>query len=185
FPRQLKSHLCGDVSAEDVGKCVTLRGFLQYQRMGIFCILRDSSGLVQVVVNTDTLSARLKGTPYESYIQVTGKVVLRPEEQKNETMRSGEVEVVAEDLLVVNEARRDLPFLIRSQNKPTESLGLKHRYLDLRQTHLQQNLRFRSKLGKKMRDLLQDEKGFLEVITPSLSVNTPGGSQEFVVPSRF
>uniref|UniRef100_A0A0N7ZCW7 Aminoacyl-transfer RNA synthetases class-II family profile domain-containing protein n=1 Tax=Scylla olivacea TaxID=85551 RepID=A0A0N7ZCW7_SCYOL len=99
-------------------------------------------------------------------------------------MSSGEVEVIAATYQVINQARSDLPFLIRDHNKPKEPLRLKFRYLDLRHNELQANLRLKSQVAKKMRDFLQDKEGFIEITTPTLSINTPGGAQEFVVPSR-
>ncbi|KAG7175631.1 Aspartate--tRNA ligase-like [Homarus americanus] len=150
----LKSHTCGELRVHHVGQEVTLRGYLQFQRMGKFAVLRDAFGKTQVLI-------------------------------KDEEMATGKIEVLAHSYQVLSRARHDLPFLIRDFNKPKEQLRLKYRYLDLRHAELQKNLRLKSQVAKKMRDYLQDKEAFVELTTPTLSVNTPGGAQEFVVPSRL
>ncbi|XP_050686793.1 aspartate--tRNA ligase, mitochondrial-like [Eriocheir sinensis] len=182
----LKSHTCGDLCPHHEGQKVTLRGHLQYQRLGKFAILRDAFGKTQVLIQDEDkdLQKKLTETTYESYVEVTGTVHPRPPNQINENMASGKVEVVADSYQVLSQARQDLPFLIRDHNKPKEQLRLKYRYLDLRHSELQANLRLKSQVSKKMRDYLQDKEGFVEITTPTLSINTPGGAQEFVVPSR-
>ncbi|KAB7503763.1 Aspartate--tRNA ligase, mitochondrial [Armadillidium nasatum] len=181
----IKNSTCGELSLVDVGTQVKLRGFLQYQRHGMFCVLRDAFGITQVIVNNDELTAKLDKITFESYVEVIGEVLERPEGQTNTAMKTGEIEVLAQELNVVNKARKDIPFLIRNHNMPSESLALKYRYLDLRHPHLQDNLRFRSKVGKQIRDYLQDVENFTEITTPTLSINTPGGAHEFVVPTQF
>ncbi|XP_068212091.1 aspartate--tRNA ligase, mitochondrial-like [Palaemon carinicauda] len=182
----LKSHTCGELTSHNVGETVTLRGFLQYQRMGKFAVLRDSAGLTQILLRDENseMSKLLNHTPFESYVEVKGVVQQRPEDQYNKDMPTGEIEVLADNYKILSEVQRDLPFIIRSYNKPKENLRLRYRYLDLRHEELQRNLKLRSMVGKKMRDYLQDIEDFVEIVTPTLSVNTPGGAQEFVVPSR-
>ncbi|XP_045582892.2 aspartate--tRNA ligase, mitochondrial isoform X1 [Procambarus clarkii] len=182
----LKTHTCGELQADNTHQEVILRGHLQYQRMGKFAVLRDAFGNTQVIINEkDTkLMELLSNTTYESYVEVKGIVRRRPKGQENKDMVTGEIEVEASSFEVLSRARQDLPFLIRDFNKANEQLRLKYRYLDLRHSELQRNLRLRSTMAKKMRDYLQDRSGFVEITTPTLSVNTPGGAQEFVVPSR-
>ncbi|XP_071531137.1 aspartate--tRNA ligase, mitochondrial isoform X2 [Panulirus ornatus] len=181
-----KSHTCGELRAQHVGLKVTLRGYLQYQRMGKFAVLRDAFGKTQVLIKEEdtNLMSLLSDTTFESYVEVKGTVCRRPEDQHNKDMATGEIEVLADSYRVLGQARQDLPFLIRDTNKPKEQLRLKYRYLDLRHAELQRNLRLKSQVAKKMRDFLQDKEEFIEITTPTLSVNTPGGAQEFVVPTR-
>lgn len=182
----LKTHTCGELRASHEGQQVILRGYLQYQRMGKFAIIRDAFGKTQVITQEEDtdLQKEIVNTNFESYVEVTGTVRLRPVHQINKNMSSGEVEVLAATYQVLNQAHSALPFLIRDYNKPKEPLRLKFRYLDLRHSELQANLRLKSQVAKKMRDFLQDKEGFIEITTPTLSINTPGGAQEFVVPSR-
>ncbi|XP_042868892.1 aspartate--tRNA ligase, mitochondrial-like [Penaeus japonicus] len=183
----LKTHTCGELCIDNVGEEVTLRGFLQYQRMGKFAVLRDYTGKTQILVRDEDVRfiELLNNTTFESYIEVKGRVCSRPEDQFNKNMPTGEIEIVADDVKVLSAARQNLPYLIRDYNKPKENLRLKYRYLDLRHAEMQNNLRLRSKVAKKMRDYLQDKENFVEITTPTLSVNTPGGAQEFIVPTRL
>ncbi|XP_045104942.1 aspartate--tRNA ligase, mitochondrial-like isoform X6 [Portunus trituberculatus] len=182
----VKTHTCGELRDSHEGQQVILRGYLQYQRMGKFAIIRDAFGKTQVIIREEDihLQKEIINTNFESYVEVTGVVHLRPVYQINKSMSTGEVEVLATTYQVLNQARSDLPFLIRDYSKPKEPLRLKFRYLDLRHSELQANLRLKSQVAKKMRDFLQDKEGFVEITTPTLSINTPGGAQEFVVPSR-
>ncbi|XP_066970296.1 aspartate--tRNA ligase, mitochondrial isoform X6 [Macrobrachium rosenbergii] len=172
----LKTHTCGELTAHNVGETVTLRGFLQYQRMGKFAVLRDSAGQTQIILREENteMSKLLNQTPFESYVEVKGVVQQRPEDQYNKNMLTGEIEILAHRYEVLSKVQRDLPFIIRSYNKPKENLRLQYRYLDLRHEELQRNLKLRSMVGKKMRDYLQDVEDFVEITTPTLSVNTPG-----------
>ncbi|KAK7076523.1 aspartyl-tRNA synthetase 2, mitochondrial [Halocaridina rubra] len=182
----LKTHSCGELTSSHAGQSVVLRGFLQYQRMGRFAVLRDIMGKTQVLIREEDkeLSVALEDTPFESYVEIRGVVHQRPEEQYNKDMTTGEIEVIADSYKVLSRVQRSLPFLIRNYNKPKENLRLQYRYLDLRHEELQRTLKLRSRVAKKMRDYLQDVEDFVEIATPTLSVNTPGGAQEFVVPSR-
>ncbi|KAK3851377.1 hypothetical protein Pcinc_041970 [Petrolisthes cinctipes] len=177
---------CGELRGHNAGMEVVLRGHLQYQRLGKFATLRDSLGSVQILIRDQDVELQklLNETTFESFVEVKGLVHARPQGLENKEMATGEVEVIAEEYKVISPARKDLPFIIRDFNQPREQLRLKHRYLDLRHPRMQHNLRLRSQVAKKMRDFLQDQEGFVEITTPTLSVNTPGGAQEFVVPSR-
>ncbi|XP_012540759.2 aspartate--tRNA ligase, mitochondrial isoform X2 [Monomorium pharaonis] len=121
---------------------------------------------------------------YESVLNIVGKVVPRPENQQNKKMKTGDIEVYVESLEVLNVASQNLPIFIREYNKAKESQQMKYRYLSLRFSEVQRNLRLRSSLIMKMREFLINECSFVDVETPTLFKSTPGGAQEFVVPTR-
>lgn len=183
----LRSHTCGELRSHHVGERVTLCGWVQYLRQDLFVILRDFSGLTQVLIpqeeSASSLKAALCSLTVESVIQVTGTVRPRPEGQGNEEMPTGQVEVLAESVEVFNLCRK-LPFEIKDFVKKSELLRMQYRYLDLRSPHMQKSLRLRSELVMKMREYLCNVHGFVDVETPTLFKRTPGGAKEFVVPSR-
>ncbi|XP_071762374.1 aspartate--tRNA ligase, mitochondrial [Centroberyx gerrardi] len=182
-----RSHTCGDLRLEHEGEKVTLCGWVQYLRQDLFVILRDFGGLTQVLIPQDESEHSLKATlcdlTAESVIRVTGTVRQRPEGQENKEMPTGEIEVRAESVEVFNACRK-LPFEIKDFVKKSESLRMQYRYLDLRSSQMQHNLRLRSQLVMKMREHLCNTHGFVDVETPTLFKRTPGGAKEFVVPSR-
>ncbi|XP_060787225.1 aspartate--tRNA ligase, mitochondrial isoform X2 [Neoarius graeffei] len=182
----IRSHTCGELGSSHAGQEVTLCGWVQYLRQDLFVILRDFSGLVQVLIPQDEFQRELKdafcGLSVESVIKVKGRVRLRPEGQKNTNMSTGEIEVCAESLEVLNTCRK-LPFEIKDFVKKSEALRMQHRYLDLRSSQMQYNLRLRSHMVMKMREYLCNVHGFVDVETPTLFKRTPGGAREFVVPS--
>lgn len=182
-----RSHTCGELRSDHVGKKVTLCGWVQYIRQDLFVILRDFSGLTQILIPQDESASSLKATlcnlTAESVIKVTGTVRSRPAGQENEEMPTGEIEVVAENVEVFNLCQK-LPFEIKDFVKKSESLRMQYRYLDLRSSQMQKNLRLRSQLVMKMREYLCNVHGFVDVETPTLFKRTPGGAKEFVVPSR-
>ncbi|KAL2097846.1 hypothetical protein ACEWY4_007053 [Coilia grayii] len=180
----LRSHSCGELCPTHVGQEVTLYGWVQYVRQDLFVIMRDFSGLVQILIPQDgALRETLFGLPLESVIMVRGKVQLRPKGQENKTMSTGEIEVSADRLEVLNKSRK-LPFEMKDFVKKSEALRMQYRYLDLRSLQMQYNLRLRSRLVMKMREYLCNLHGFVDVETPTLFKRTPGGAKEFVVPSR-
>uniref|UniRef100_A0A8C8EK01 Aminoacyl-transfer RNA synthetases class-II family profile domain-containing protein n=1 Tax=Oncorhynchus tshawytscha TaxID=74940 RepID=A0A8C8EK01_ONCTS len=168
----------------DVGEEVTLCGWVQYLRQDLFVIMRDFSGLAQILIPQDEvrLFNTLCDLPPESVIRVKGTVRLRPDGQENK-MPTGEIEVLAESVEILNVCRK-LPFEIKDFVKKSESLRMQYRYLDLRSSQMQYNLRLRSQLVMKMREYLCNVHGFVDVETPTLFKRTPGGAKEFVVPSR-
>ncbi|KAJ8390406.1 hypothetical protein AAFF_G00108000 [Aldrovandia affinis] len=182
-----RSHTCAELRSKHVGEDVTLCGWIQYQRHDLFVILRDFSGLTQLLIPQDEslvhLKNTLRGLPLESVIKVTGKVKRRPPGQENQEMPTGEIEVCVESLEVLNICRK-LPFEIKDFTKKSETLRMQYRYLDLRSPQLQANLRLRSQLVMKMREYLCNIHGFVDVETPTLFKRTPGGAKEFLVPSR-
>uniref|UniRef100_A0AAQ5ZX44 Aminoacyl-transfer RNA synthetases class-II family profile domain-containing protein n=1 Tax=Amphiprion ocellaris TaxID=80972 RepID=A0AAQ5ZX44_AMPOC len=182
-----RSHTCGELRSDHVGEKVTLCGWVQYLRQDLFVILRDFSGLTQVLIPQEESASNLKAVlcdlTVESVVKVTGTVRRRPAGQENKTMPTGEIEVLAADVQVFNVCQK-LPFEIKDFVKKSESLRMQYRYLDLRSSQMQKNLRLRSQLVMKMREYLCNVHGFVDVETPTLFKRTPGGAKEFVVPSR-
>uniref|UniRef100_A0A672MZ17 Aspartyl-tRNA synthetase 2, mitochondrial n=1 Tax=Sinocyclocheilus grahami TaxID=75366 RepID=A0A672MZ17_SINGR len=177
----LRSHTCGELCWSHVDEEVTLCGWVQYLRQDLFVILRDFSGLVQILIPQDEVNAFL-GLTVESVIMVKGRVRRRPEGQENKKMSTGEIEVCAESMEVLNTCRK-LPFEIKEFVKKSEVLRMQYRYLDLRSPRMQYNLRLRSQMVMKMREFLCNLHGFVDVETPTLFKRTPGGAKEFVVPT--
>ncbi|XP_041848529.1 aspartate--tRNA ligase, mitochondrial [Melanotaenia boesemani] len=182
-----RSHTCGELRSDHVGEKVTLCGWVQYIRHELFVIVRDFSGLTQVLIPQEESANHLKqvlcDVKVESVIKVTGTVRKRPAGQENKKMPTGEIEVLAEDVDVFNVCQK-LPFEMKEFVKKSESLRMQYRYLDLRSSQMQRNLRLRSQLVMKMREYLCNVHGFVDVETPTLFKRTPGGAKEFVVPSR-
>jgi aspartyl-tRNA synthetase len=187
-----RTHSCGSLRASDVGLMVTLMGWVARRRdFGplTFIDLRDREGITQVVVgeeNAPQAHAKTKTARGEYVIAVTGEVVLREEGQRNPKIATGEVEVRAREVLVLNDART-LPFqleTVTSDALASEDLRLKYRYLDLRRPQLQKNLRLRHRVLAEIRRYM-DEQGFTEIETPILIKSTPEGARDYIVPSRI
>ncbi|XP_017086699.1 LOW QUALITY PROTEIN: aspartate--tRNA ligase, mitochondrial [Drosophila eugracilis] len=182
-----RTHNCGELSSNDINEKVTICGWLEFQRMNKFFILRDAYGQTQVLLSPKTRGLEEyaeAGVPIESIVRVEGTVIPRPAATINPKMQTGHVEVEADLVVVLNPAKKNLPFEIRKFNRAGERLRLTHRYLDLRFNDMQHNLRLRSAVIMKMREYLINYLGFVEVETPTLFRRTPGGAQEFVVPTR-
>jgi aspartyl-tRNA synthetase len=187
-----RTHSCGALRTADVGKTVTLMGWVARRRdFGplTFVDLRDRDGITQVVFNEETAReahAKAKEVRGEYVIAVTGEVVLRAESQRNPKIPTGDVEVGAREILILNDARTT-PFQIEptsSDQLASEDLRLKYRYLDLRRPQLQANLRLRHKVVAEIRSYM-DQQGFTEIETPILIKSTPEGARDYVVPSRI
>ncbi len=183
-----RTHHCHQLRKTDEGLTVTLAGWVNTVRdQGgvIFVDLRDREGVTQVVFRTEesgsatTMSHKLR---HEDVVQVTGKVSARLPGTENAKLATGEIEVIASDLKVLNKA--DVPPFPLDDPKVNEDLRLEYRYLDLRTAHMQRNLKLRHRIVKATRDYL-DEQGFLEIETPILSNPTPEGARDFLVPSRL
>ncbi|KAL0125095.1 hypothetical protein PUN28_004324 [Cardiocondyla obscurior] len=159
---------------------------MEFQRMKKFIILRDSYGSTQLLIPEERkdLVEIIQNLSYESILSVIGKVMKRPEGQQNTKIKTGDVEVHVESLEILNVASQNPPILIREYNKAKESQQMKYRYLSLRYPEVQRNLRLRSSLIMKMREFLIHECSFVDVETPTLFKSTPGGAQEFIVPTR-
>ncbi|PNF25955.1 Aspartate--tRNA ligase, mitochondrial [Cryptotermes secundus] len=182
-----RTHTCGELRDYHIGQEVRLCGWIEYQRMAKFVTLRDAYGSTQLVVPDDRkdIVQQLDNIPFESVVATSGLVCRRPPAQENLNMPTGSVEVVLKEFNVINPAKKQLPFVIRDFHKAKEPLRLKYRYLDLRFPEMQHNLRLRSKVLMSMREYLCNHCDFVEVETPTLFRRTPGGAQEFVVPSRL
>ena len=187
-----RTHSCGGLRKEDVGKTVTLMGWVARRRdFGVltFIDLRDRAGITQVVFNADDAPdahAKAKDLRGEYVIAVVGEVLLRDESQRNQKIATGEVEVRARELYVLNDSRT-LPFqleTVTSDALASEDLRLKYRFLDLRRPQLQANLRLRHRLLAEIRSYM-DEQGFTEIETPVLIKSTPEGARDYIVPSRI
>lgn len=184
----LKTHNCGELRAEHAGQTVTLAGWVNRRRdMGgvIFIDLRDRDGKTQVVIDSGRTAdgfAKAEQIRSEYVVQVTGVVGKRPLGQENPNLETGDIEILAENVTVLNPAKTP-PFMIDRDENVEESLRLKYRYLDLRRERLQRNLIIRHKAIKFIRDFL-DKRGFLEIETPILFKSTPEGARDYLVPSR-
>lgn len=177
----MRREQCGELREKDVGREVTLAGWVQAVRdFGslTFVDLRDSSGIVQLVFRGD---ARARELGREDVIRVTGQVVRR--ESPNPALPTGTVEVLVKELEVLAKAK-PLPFLPDEEVKAAEETRLRYRFLDLRRPRMQRNLRLRHKVCLAIRKYL-DAQGFIEVETPMLTRSTPEGARDFLVPSRL
>ncbi len=184
-----RTHRCGELSAADIGKTVTIMGWVQKNRNKgglVFTDVRDRSGIIQVVCEegkTDPAliekAARLRS---EYVVAVVGTVEKRSG-AVNENLKTGEIEVIPEELRILSESETP-PFPIEENSKTKEEIRLKYRYLDLRRPDLQKNLLMRSQVATLTRQFLAEE-GFLEIETPVLIGSTPEGARDYLVPSRI
>ncbi|WP_339194981.1 aspartate--tRNA ligase [Solibacillus sp. FSL R5-0449] len=182
-----RTHACGLVTAAEAGQEVVLKGWVQKRRdLGglIFVDMRDREGIVQVVFGDQAKEALELANKIRSefVIEVKGKVVLRDAAQINKNMKTGEIEVAASELTIINEAKNP-PFAIDNNVEVSEELRLKYRYLDLRRPVMYDTFKMRSDVTRTIRNFLQNE-GFLEVETPILTKSTPEGARDYLVPSR-
>src|SRR3954468_14091874 len=187
-----RTHSCGALRQEDVGKTVTLMGWVSRRRdFGplTFVDLRDRDGITQVVFNEETAPrahAKAKDVRGEYVIAVTGEVVLRAEGQRNPKITRGDGEVGAREILVLNDAPTP-PFQIEPTAPDalaSEDVRLKYRYLDLRRPQLQGNIHLRHRVVAEIRRYM-DEQSFTEIETPILIKSTPEGARDYIVPSRI
>ena len=184
-----RNRSCGELTAVDAGKTVVLAGWVHRFRDhgGVYFIdLRDRSGLVQIVINPENspeFAKLVSDVRVEWVLQVTGGIRLRPAESVNPNLPTGEIEVSASEITVLNTCK-PLPFAINKEENTDESIRLKYRYLDLRRERMQSNLRLRHRSIKFIRDYL-DEHGFYEIETPILFKTTPEGARDYLVPSRI
>jgi aspartyl-tRNA synthetase len=184
-----KTHTCGELRAAHLGQTVVLAGWVNRQRKhgGItFLDLRDRFGLTQVVtdpVAQPEATQTLESARAEWVLQVKGTVRLRPEGLANPNMPTGEIEVLAQEVKVLNPAKTTPLLISKEEENEDENFRLKYRYLDLRRERMRHNLELRHQVVKFIRDYL-DVRGFLEVETPILFKTTPEGARDYLVPSR-
>src|ERR1700720_4653598 len=180
--------MCGTLRASDAGKKAILMGWVNRRRdLGnlIFVDVRDRSGVTQVVFSEEantTLHERAELLRNEFVIAVIGTVKLRDPNTINKNIPTGEVELVADELRILNEAKQP-PFLPGDTALTNEELRLKYRYIDLRRDAMQQNIELRHKVAIAIRDYLS-AKGFFEIETPFMTRSTPEGARDYLVPSR-
>lgn len=186
----MKTHTCGELREKDAGTLVSLAGWVNRRRdQGglIFIDLRDRWGITQVVVD-------LEGAPEaheiadsvrsEYVIKVTGKVRIRPEGTANTDLDTGDIDIVADSIEILNKAKTPPFYINKDEGSLDESLRMRHRYLDLRREKMQHNMILRHKTVKFIRDYL-DAQSFVEIETPILFKTTPEGARDFLVPSRL
>ncbi|MEK7724868.1 MAG: aspartate--tRNA ligase [Acidobacteriota bacterium] len=187
-----RTHTCGELRETHVGKQVVLMGWVARKRehpAKTFVDLRDRDGITQIYFGEDISSevyAKAKNLKGEYVIAVKGEVVARDEAAKNHKIPTGEIEIKAKELLILNDAKTT-PFELEkvgSQNLASEDLRLKYRYLDLRRPQLSHNIRMRAKAVKEIRNYM-DNLDFTEIETPILLKSTPEGARDFIVPSRI
>lgn len=184
----MRSHYCGQVTADLLGKEVKLAGWVHRRRDHggvIFIDLRDREGIVQVVVAPEQKEAfeAAGSLRSEFVVQVEGTVRKRPEGTLNKNLRTGEIEVAATKLTILNRSEA-LPFPIDDEHHDVgEEARLRYRYLDIRRPEMLERLKFRAKIARYLREYL-DEQGFIDVETPFLTRATPEGARDYLVPSR-
>ena len=184
-----RTHYCGELRASQAGQSVFLAGWVDRRRdLGnlIFLDLRDHTGVIQVVCSREVSAAahdRAEEVRGEYVLGVEGAVVLRSPERVNAQLPTGEVEVTARTLLVLNEAKTP-PFPIADEAKTAEETRLRYRYLDLRCGHMQRKLRLRHRANQVVRQHMS-EHGFVEIETPFMTRSTPEGARDYLVPSRL
>ena len=182
-----RTNMCGELNKEHIGKEVVLMGWVQKRRsLGglIFADLRDITGLIQIVFDTDVnKEAFEKAETLRSEFVIAIKGTVYERKSKNPDMATGDIEVYAQELKILDTADTP-PIYIKDNDDVSEQMRLKYRYLDLRKPYMQNNLLLRSKTSKVIRDFLY-ENGFNEIETPFLAKPTPEGARDYLVPSRI
>lgn len=182
----MRTHYCGDLNKTHIGETVTLCGWAHRRRDHggvIFIDLRDREGIAQIVVNPDTKETfnAAESIRNEFVLKVVCKVIARPDGTVNLNMPTGEVEMVASTIEILNPSLTP-PFML-DDDSISEMTRLEYRFMDLRRPMMQNNLRLRYRVAKVLRDFL-DENGFMEIETPMLTRSTPEGARDYLVPSR-
>ncbi|MEO1593181.1 MAG: aspartate--tRNA ligase [Cyanobacteria bacterium J06632_22] len=188
----MRSFYCGDLRADAVGKTVTLYGWVDRRRDHggvIFLDLRDRTGIVQIVSDPERTPESYpvaEKVRNEYVVKIEGRVSQRREGATNPKLPTGEIEIYADTIELLNAVRRQMPFQVSTtEEEPVrEELRLKYRYLDLRRERMARNLQLRHSITKAMRRFLEDEENFMEVETPILTKATPEGARDYILPSR-
>ncbi len=178
-----RTHKCGVLSEKEIGKEVKVAGFIENIRDHggvIFVDVRDDSGVIQVVSNDDSI---FEGITRESSVSISGVIRKRDEDDYNERITTGTIELLVDNIDILGKAKNVLPFEVMTSHEVAEDVRLKYRYLDLRNPKVKDNIIFRSKVIDFLRKLMKKE-GFLEVQTPILTASSPEGARDFIVPSR-
>ncbi len=182
-----RSHHCGELNLKNQGEKVLLSGWINKKRDHgglLFIDLRDEKGLTQCVINSNNKSfTLLENIKLESIIKISGKVVKRSDETVNDNISTGQIEVIADDIEILNESQQ-IPFQVAIEDDSPEELRLKYRFLDLRRQRLHENIILRSKIIESLRKKMVT-KGFIEIQTPILTSSSPEGARDFLVPSRL
>lgn len=188
----MRTNYCGELRAEHIDQTVTIFGWVDRRRDHggvIFIDLRDRTGTVQIVSDpqrTPQSYVDAESLRSEYVVKAVGKVSQRPPESLNDKLPTGQVEIYAESIEVLNAVSKQLPFQVSTADTENvgEKLRLKHRYLDLRRDRMAKNLQLRHQVVKAMRRFLEDEENFMEIETPILTRSTPEGARDYLVPSR-
>ncbi len=186
----MKTHTCGELREKDAGSPVTLAGWVNRRRdQGglIFIDLRDRWGITQVVVDLEAspVAHTVADSARNEYVlQVHGNVRIRPEGTANPDLSTGDIDIVADEIVILNRSRTPPFYINKEEGSVDEALRMRHRYLDLRREPMQKNMFLRHKTVKFIRDFL-DVKDFVEIETPILFKTTPEGARDFLVPSRL
>lgn len=188
----MRTNYCGELRAEHIDQTVTIFGWVDRRRDHggvIFIDLRDRTGTVQIVSDpqrTPQSYADAESLRSEYVVKAVGKVSQRPPESLNDKLPTGQVEIYAESIEVLNAVSKQLPFQVSTADTENvgEKLRLQHRYLDLRKERMAKNLQLRHQVVKAMRRFLEDQENFMEIETPILTRSTPEGARDYLVPSR-
>ena len=178
-----RTQYINELSEDSIGKEIKACGFVENIRDHggvIFVDVRDETGILQIVSNDDSI---FNGLTKESAVCLSGKVRMRDEDNYNPKISTGTIEVLVDSFEVLGKANNELPFEIITSTNVNEEVRLKYRYLDLRNPKVHENIRFRSKVIKFLRDQME-EKGFIEIQTPILTASSPEGARDYLVPSR-
>ena len=184
-----KTHTCGELRASHAGQTVTLAGWVHnFRTFGgvVFLVLRDRYGITQIVTDPAAFPDAHKAiveAKSEWVLQITGPVRMRPSDQFNPKMGTGEIEVEAQQVTILNQSK-PTPIVVSRDQDENEDIRLKYRYLDLRRERMSSNMVLRHRVVKFMRDYL-DRQGFIEIETPILFKATPEGARDYLVPSRI
>ena len=180
---EYRTHTCSELREENVGETVKISGWVENIRDHggvIFLDLRDHYGVTQVVLHDGNIADKISR---ETVITASGKVLKRDEESINDKIPTGRVEVHADNVEIISKSESVLPFEVPMSTETREDIRLKYRFLDLRNKKMHSNIVLRSKVISYMRRLMED-MGFMDIQTPILSVSSPEGARDYLVPSR-
>ena len=178
-----RSKYCGELTSDDIGKTVKIAGWVENIRDHggiIFVDIRDESGVIQIVSNDNNMFSNLNK---ESSVTLLGKIRKRLEDDYNPRLKTGEIELVVENIEVLGKSKNILPFEVMTSKEVNEETRLKYRYLDLRNEKVHSNILFRSKVIAFLREKMTS-LGFTEIQTPILTASSPEGARDYIVPSR-